>query len=54
MPAKLADHGEIAGARSALTLAEEGRKAQAADAGLQARVAADSNDSRPATTWPRR
>lgn len=44
VPPKLAEHGEIAGARSALALAEEGRKAQGALAGLQARLAADEND----------
>jgi putative thioredoxin len=44
VPAKLAEHGEIAGARSALTLAEEGRKAKSQMQALQARVAADSND----------
>jgi putative thioredoxin len=44
VPAKLADHGEIAGARSALTLAEEGRKAKSQMQDLQARVAADAND----------
>jgi putative thioredoxin len=44
VPAKLADHGEIAGARSALMLAEEGRKAKSQMQALQARVAADSGD----------
>ena len=44
VPAKLTDHGEIAGARSALTLAEEGRKAKSQMQALQARVAADSGD----------
>ncbi len=44
VPAKIADHGEIAGARSSLALAEEGRKAKAQMQQLQARVAADSND----------
>ena len=44
VPAKLADHAEIAGARSALTLAEEGRKAKGQLQSLQARVAADPAD----------
>lgn len=44
VPAKLTDHAEIAGARSALALAEEGRKAKSQLQSLQARVAADSND----------
>ncbi len=44
VPAKLAEHAEISGARSALTLAEEGRKAKSQMQALQARVAADSND----------
>ncbi|HVB82647.1 MAG TPA: co-chaperone YbbN [Candidatus Binataceae bacterium] len=44
VPAKVADHAEIAGARSALTLAEEGRKAKSRMKDLQARVAADSGD----------
>jgi putative thioredoxin len=44
VPAKLADHAEIAGARSALTLAEEGRKAKSQMQELQARVAADNGD----------
>ncbi len=44
VPARLADHGEIAGARSALTLAEEGRKAKSQMQSLQARVAADASD----------
>ncbi len=44
VPAKLAEHAEISGARSALALAEEGRKAAAGLHGLQARVAADPDD----------
>jgi putative thioredoxin len=44
VPAKLADHAEIAGARSALALAREGRAAAAGRAALEARVAADPAD----------
>ena len=44
VPAKLADHAEIAGARSALTLAEEGRMAKGQLESLKARVAADPAD----------
>jgi putative thioredoxin len=44
VPAKLAEHGEIAGARSALALAEEGRKAARQLKSLEARVAADPLD----------
>jgi putative thioredoxin len=44
VPEKLAEHGEIAGARAALALAAEGRKAQGARAGLEARLAADPDD----------
>ncbi|NNM55840.1 tetratricopeptide repeat protein [Acidocella sp.] len=44
VPEKLAEHAEIAGARSALALAAEGRKAQGARAGLEARLAADPDD----------
>jgi putative thioredoxin len=44
VPEKLAEHAEIAGARSALALAAEGRKAQAARAGLEARLAANADD----------
>jgi putative thioredoxin len=44
VPPKLAEHAEIAGARSALALAEEGRKAQGAMAGLEARLAANPDD----------
>jgi putative thioredoxin len=44
VPAALAEHPEIAGAKSALALVAEGRKAQAARAGLEARLAADPDD----------
>jgi len=44
IPPKLADHAEIAGAKAALALAAEGRAAQAAQAGLEARLAADPDD----------
>jgi putative thioredoxin len=44
VPTKIADHAEIAGARSALTLAEEGRKAKDQLQNFQARVAADPAD----------
>ena len=44
VPDKLADHAEIAGARSALALAEEGREAKDQLQTLQARVAADPTD----------
>jgi putative thioredoxin len=44
VPAKLADHAEIAGARSALALAEEGREAKDQLQSFQARVAADPAD----------
>jgi len=44
VPPKLAEHAEIAGARSALALAAEGRKAKSQLQSLQSRVAADSND----------
>jgi putative thioredoxin len=44
VPPKLADHAEIAGARSALTLAAEGRKAASQLQQLEARVAADADD----------
>jgi putative thioredoxin len=43
-PAELAEHAEISGAKSALALVAEGRKAQAARAGLEARLAADPED----------
>ena len=45
VPASLTDHAEITGARSALALAAEGRQAQAARAGLEARLAADPADN---------
>jgi putative thioredoxin len=44
VPPKLAEHVEIAGARSALDLAAEGRKAQGALSGLEARLAANEDD----------
>jgi putative thioredoxin len=44
VPATLADHAEIAGAKAALALAAEGRKALGARAGLEARLAADPAD----------
>ncbi|HTN10752.1 MAG TPA: co-chaperone YbbN [Acetobacteraceae bacterium] len=44
VPAKIAEHAEIAGARSALTLAVEGRKAASELASYQARLAADPAD----------
>jgi len=44
VPSKIADHAEIAGARSALALEEEGRKAKAQLQSLQQRVAADPAD----------
>jgi putative thioredoxin len=44
VPAKLAEHAEVAGARSALALAQEGRKARSELSGLQARVSADPAD----------
>ncbi len=44
VPPKLAQHAEIAGARSALALAEEGRKAAAGLATFQRRVDADADD----------
>jgi putative thioredoxin len=44
VPAKIADHAEVAGARSALALAEEGRKARDQLGALQARLAADPAD----------
>ena len=44
VPAKIADHAEISGARSALALAVEGRKAAAGLKGLEARIAADADD----------
>jgi putative thioredoxin len=44
VPPKLTEHAEIAGARSALALAEEGRKAQGALAGLETRLASNADD----------
>jgi len=44
IPATLADHAEIAGAKAALALAAEGRAALGARAGLEARLAADPAD----------
>ena len=44
VPAALAEHAEIAGAKSALALVAEGRKAQAARSGLESRLAADPDD----------
>jgi putative thioredoxin len=44
VPAKVADHAEIVGARSALSLAVEGRKAKGQLQSLQERVAADPAD----------
>jgi putative thioredoxin len=44
VPAKIADHAEIAGVRSALALAEEGRRAQAELGSFEARLNADPND----------
>ena len=44
VPSKLADHAEVSGARAALALAEEGRKARDQIGRLKARVAADPFD----------
>ncbi|MBX6742400.1 MAG: tetratricopeptide repeat protein, partial [Acetobacteraceae bacterium] len=44
VPAKLRDHAEIASVRSALELAEEGRKARAKLAEFESRLAADPDD----------
>ncbi|HQT88187.1 MAG TPA: tetratricopeptide repeat protein [Acidiphilium sp.] len=44
VPAKLADHAEIAGARSALALAREGHAAIGARQALEQRLQADPND----------
>jgi putative thioredoxin len=44
VPEKLAEHAEVAGARSALALAREGRAAKGQLAALQARLAADPAD----------
>jgi putative thioredoxin len=45
VPAKIAEHAEIAGARSALALAEEGRAAKDQLSTLSARVATDPTDN---------
>ncbi len=44
VPAKIAEHAEIAGARSALALAEEGRQAKDQLASLETRVRVDPTD----------
>jgi putative thioredoxin len=44
VPAKIAEHAEVSGARSALALAEEGRAARDQLASFEARVAADPAD----------
>ncbi len=44
VPPKVADHADVAGARSALALAEEGRKAKGQLQNLLARVAAEPGD----------
>ncbi len=44
VPAKIAEHAEVAGARSALALADEGRKARDQLGAFEARVAADPGD----------
>jgi putative thioredoxin len=44
VPEKIADHSEISGARSALSLAREGRAARDQMAGLEQRLAADPAD----------
>jgi len=44
VPEKIADHAEIAGARSALALAQEGREAKGQLQALQARVTAEPGD----------
>jgi putative thioredoxin len=44
VPANLAEHVEITGAKSALALAAEGRKAQASRADLETRLAANPDD----------
>jgi putative thioredoxin len=44
VPARLAEHAEIAGARAALALAEEGRRATAGLESLEARLAANPAD----------
>ena len=44
VPPTIADHAEIAGARAALTLAEEGRQVADGLDGVRARLAADADD----------
>jgi len=44
VPEKAQEHPEVVGARSALALAEEGRKAAAALSEFESRIAADPND----------
>ena len=44
VPAKIAEHAEVAGARSALALAQEGRQAKAQLQDLQSRAAANPDD----------
>jgi len=44
VPASVSEHAEVAGARSALVLAEEGRKAKGQLQVLQARLATDPTD----------
>ena len=44
VPAKIAEHAEVSGARSALALAEEGRAARDQLATFEARLAADPGD----------
>ncbi len=44
VPAKIATHAEITGARSAIALAAEGRRAADGLDGLRARIAADADD----------
>ena len=44
MPEKLREHAEVAGARSALKLAEEGQRAKAQLDSFKARLAADPQD----------
>jgi putative thioredoxin len=44
VPKKIADHAEITGARSALALAEEGRRATGQLGAFEKRLAADADD----------
>ncbi|MBU6449400.1 MAG: tetratricopeptide repeat protein [Rhodospirillales bacterium] len=44
VPVALAEHPEISGAKAALVLSQEGRKAQAAMSGLEARLAVNPDD----------